>query len=399
MEYFWLIIGAVITVFTMVDTFFTVLNYNERGLLVNRFIRWEWRVVRTLISALPIHKRRWFLRQVTGLVLVSAISLWLSGLILGFALMFYGAAGLGALTHTGGRIGFWESVYLSLGQFSTVGADQFTPVKTWVAILTVCETLLSIVFLSMVITFLFNIYNCIQALRTLCASFPSRHTNVTSPLDELSPYFPHRGSNSLELHLVELRSNLNSYFDSLAQDHPGFFFQSGADRFSMPFAVFMTAGTIEGLRYGIPQSHPAAQEPELPRLCDSFEGSLSQIVDRYNWEIPQTSNALSLEQFSDEYQRSYGSGSDVDQYVARFRRLVSSMSAMDTAPKDDDNSTSDLYFRYCHWLTFITRVDAFVAEASRELLYAPTYIPGAYQSQPPVTSFGWQIKQSDPIHQ
>lgn len=393
MDVVWIVLGALLLVLSMLDTFFTVLNYNERGLFVNRFIRVEWRLVRWLISKTSITHRHWFLRQVTGLVLISAISVWLFGILLGYALIFYGAIGMGAVTSTHGAAGFWDAVYLSIGQFATVGVEHISAVQRWTEILTVVETMTSIVFLSMTITFLANIYNAIQALRTLCASFPSSSNAVTSPLDSLEPFFPYGTTNSLELHLIDSRVNMNGYFDSLAQDHSGYFFQSGSDRFAMPFAVFNLAGTIEGLRYGLPKGHPASRRPELTRLEDSFDGCLEQIRGRYDWPHPADPAPLGLPEFTKSIQewQADPNQANADAMVVRFAILVKSMATMEgIADPFSPDQLEELHQRYKDWLVFVTNVDAFLTKASADLLYRPYYSAGTYPFEPPIADFGWR---------
>lgn len=391
MDIVWIVLGALILVFTLTDTFFTVLNYNERGLFVNWFLRGEWVVLRSCIAKTPVKARHWLLKQTTGMVLLSAITIWLLGILLGYALIFYGAIGLGSVQSSSGPAGFWDAVYLSIGQFSTVGVEHISAVHRWAEILTVVETLTSIVFLSLTITFLTNIYNCIQALRTLCASFPSASNDVTSPIDSLAPFFPFGSTHSLELHLIDSRVNMNAYFDSLMQDHSGFFFQSGSDRFAMPFAVFNVAGTIEGLRYGLPTGHPASRRPELDRLEDSFLGCVHALRSRYNWAHPGKPTPLSSEDFSDACATwTHGDKDKTDPQVARFCTLVSSMATMselqDPFSSDDRD---DLYHRYCGWLNFVVSADNFITQSSEYLLFQPRVQSGQYPFEPPIKDFGW----------
>lgn len=392
MEYFWIVLGALLVVFTLTDTFFTVLNYDERGILVNRFVRAEWAFWRTVTSRMRGRSRRFAYRQMTGVLLVSIIILWVSGIVLGFALIFFGALGLDGLKASEpGLSDFWGALYVSIGQFSTVGADNFSPQQNWLGILAVGETLCSVVFLSMVITFTVNIYDAIQALRTFCATFPSSHAEVTSPIDELAPYFPSGDHMSLENHLSNMRSNLNGYFDSLAQDHPAYFFQSGNDRFAMPFGVFMVGGHLEGLYGGLPKSYPARHLAELSRLLDAFEGCQNQIYRRFHWKMPTQPQPLDPQAFAEQYQamevKNLPQVVKKDEYVVRFKALTTSMTTM--AQIEVESNPADLYDRYCHWLRFVVNTDDFIHRASMNLGYRPAYLVGNYAFCPPLSYYGW----------
>lgn len=392
MEYFWIVLGAFLVVLTLADTFFTVLNYDERGIFVNRFVRAEWAFLRSVTSRLCGSHRRFVYRQMTGVLLVSIITLWLSGVIFGFALIFYGALNLEALKPADAALAdFWGALYVSIGQFSTVGADNFSPGQNWLGILAVGETLCSVVFLSMVITFTVNVYNAIQALRTFCATFPSSHPQVTSPIDELAPYFPGGDHMSLENHLSDMRSNLNGYFDSLAQDHPAYYFQSGNDRFALPFGVFMVAGHIEGLYGGLPKDHPARHLPELSRLLDAFEGCQNQIYRRFGWRMPTQPEPISKQDFLEKYNGLTASNlpqtTGREDYIERFKTLTVSMVSM--AGISVENTSEDLYHRYCSWLQFVVNTDDFIYRTSKHLGYRPAYLVGNYGFCPPLTYYGW----------
>lgn len=387
----WVGVGSILVIFTLLDTFFTVLNYNEKGLFVNRLVRWEWVALRSFTRKMSPRWHKRILRQITGVILVTVILAWLSGIIFGFALIYYGAIKIGALTTTQADYeNFLGMLYFSIGQFSTVGANGISTTQPWVSILSVTETMFSIVLLSLVITFLVNIYSSIQSLRTFCASFPSRRPQVTSPVDSLASFFPHGDTSSLELHLVEIRSNLNGYFDSLAQDRPGYYFQSGADRFAMPFGVFMAAGTVEGICGGLPQGHPAKSLPELSRLVSSLEGCQEQIYARFRWEPPPKVIPLTSELFQEamaECER--GENENTDPYTIRFYTLCHSMMQMSLSQFETDNE--QVYQRYCWWLRFVTQADDFIRRSSIDLDYRPTYVEGDYPFSPPVRSYGWHM--------
>lgn len=390
MEIIWIWAGILLVVVTLVDTFFTVLNYNEPGLITNRVVVQEWRFIRFVTSRLNGHVRRFVYRQMTGVMLTSVILVWLAGLILGFSFIYMGALQSGALTHDqGAPPGYWGALYYSMGQFSTVGSTHFSPETTWVNMLSVIETLLSIVLLSMVITFLSNVYSSIQALRTLCASFPAPGSKVGSPVDTLAPYFPSQDTWSLEIHLVAVRGNFNTYFDSLAQDHSSLVFQSGKDQFSMPFGVYMTAGTLEVLRFGLPEQHVARSLAELERLHYSFTGCQEELYGLLRWDLPEAATPMEEAEFWREWKSASAGECGGDFSVVRFHRLH--QVTADLAQISPDYGEEDLYRTYCRWLEAITQYDDFISRSSRYLGYRPATSGGRFPLIDPIDKYGWLI--------
>lgn len=426
-------IGAFLVLFTLADTFFTVLNYNERGILVNSAIRLEWRVIHWFARPLPLRTRIAIYRALTGVTVLSGIVIWVAGIVLGFAFIFYGEMQLGRLKSgdgaPGGPVG---ALYYSMAQFSTVGAAGVTPESTWVSILSVAETMLSVLLLSLVITYLVHVFTAIQALRNLCACFPSRHEYVTAPLSTLAPFLPREDGSSLEAHLATCRQMMNGYFDAVAADHSSVFFYSGKARFAMPFAIFMLAGTLEGLQYGLPRQHPMSLLPELSRLHESFDTRRKQVYDLFRWPMPVSPTPLEPETFASLAQKAAQTivagevpealrkvpkaGFDHEaplpkrvaqdfnvkkswkekhkeiyetdeQYAQRFVKLR--FAAGRLARIDPPTDWVDLHQTYVHWLGFAAAADDLIRRTSELFDYHPACDMGDVDAGQPLALYGW----------
>ncbi len=385
-EYVWITLGAILIVYALLDAFFTVLNYNENGLLVNRLIGAEWALIRTATSRASGNLRRFIYRQTTGIIFVSVIMWWAAAIIIGFALIFYGGHGLGALRmdNTAPR-GMLGALYFSAAQFTSVGVADIAPKVGWIGILSVAETFIGVILLSMIITFLFNIYTAIQALRTLCIVFPSVDRQVTSPLETLRPFFSDGvAAPALEAHLATVRNRFNSYFDTLAQDHLAYYFQSGQDRFSLPFAVFQVAGTWESLWVGLPSNAEAANLPELQVLSTSLIRNQRQIFDRFKWVQEDAPVPVSSEEFHRQM-----SGTPTDPQLIRLRELQ--LATQETTGIRGAPLTSVDYDRYVHWLCVRSRVDQMLDLTSKQLGYRPTLVPAIPAERVEAQRFGWIV--------
>jgi len=380
MDALWIALGVVILVVTFLDTFLAVLNYDESGILVNRVVRWEWLAIRAFTRRVSRRWRPLVLRQVTGVLLLTTILGWITGLVLGFAFIYLGLIGLGAFQIDRGVVpDFVGALYLSVGQFATVGADNISPAGGWVNLVPVAEALMSVVLLSFTITFLGNIYGVIQFLRSLCADFFQTGPGVGSPPASLRPYLPGGEPRDLDRHLNELVDDFNLYCDSLRQDHGAYYFQSGQDQFSLPFALYMTSGVVSALSWGLPAGHPATTSPSLVRLREVFDGFRDRRYRVMRWRPAPTPDPVAVETFRAAH-AAYGAHTSrerIDPWVLRFLALDAEMADIVGAVRSAD--ADEAYARYAAWLAFSFPAQQFVTRVSRDLDYQPVY-----EGDPPV---------------
>lgn len=273
MDVVWIVLGIVILVLTLLDTFLAVLNYDESGLFVDKFTRWQWLLMRTVTRRVSRRWRPVVLRQVTGILVLATIVWWLLGIILGYSFIYLGAMLAGDVFQisTGVSADFLGAFYLSVGQFSTVGVDNISPGIPVLNLLTVSEAMVSIVLLSFIISFLSSVYGVVQSLRAFCASFFRIGHGIGDPIDTLAPFFPDGGARGLDGQLGGIVDSLSAYAEGVAQNRDAYYFQSGRDQFSLPFALYMTTGVIGALRWGLPAGSDPSKEPDLVRLMQSYE--------------------------------------------------------------------------------------------------------------------------------
>lgn len=429
MNHIYIIAGMVLVILTLLDTFFTVLNYNQRGLMFNRLMGVEWEFLHWLFRPLKREVRNHIYKVMTGVTLLSGILLWVGEIILGFALVYYGLANHGLLKFDAGTPdGFIGAIYFSIGQFSTVGAEGVRPGTSFGNILSVSEALVSVMLLSLVITYLVNIFASIQDLRTYCACFPSASSEVDSPLLTLAPYLALNDTPGVGSHLSGVRDAMNAYFDSIAADHSALYFNSGRARLTMPFAIFYTAETIEALTYGLGEDHEVSKLPRLIRLTLSFETNRRQLYELLRWAEPKGAAPLPLDAFVAEARRSARIPMDEPvadpgllpakpipvravknlevrkqvrdfrtekfqsstNYVKRFVRLRQVTARM--AGLDEPQDWKQEYSAYVTWLSKVPASDDFIRRTSLLFDYRPVVEVGPDSSGAPLGLYGWQSK-------
>lgn len=375
MESLWIVLGILVLAATLLDIFLTVFNYDEAGLFVHRIVRWEWLVLRAVTRRI---RRRWrpvALRQVTGLLILATILWWVSGIILGFSFIYYGAMLIddGFQISTGVSRDYLGALYLSVGQFATVGVDNISPGGALLDLLTVSEAMVNVLVLSFIIAFLSNVYGVVQSLRALSSNFFRAGHGVVAPIDTLVAYFPDGEARGLDSQLGSIADGLSAYSDGISQNPVAYYFQSGRDQFSLPFSLFMTAGVIGALRWGVPTGTDATKEPQLTRLTELFEDLRVSLLRMLHREAPKTPAPVSADEFAAAVAAFDlpGPKARLDPWVLRFLIVDRRAAALvgSTVPIDPE----DGYRRYTQWLQFDYQAQWLLAVVSRDLDYQPVY--------------------------
>lgn len=375
MDVAWVVVGVLLLLVTLLDAFLAVLNYDEAGPVVSRIVRVQWLVLRAFTRRVGRRWRPVVLRQVTGILIVVTILWWVAGIVVGFTLIYYGALGMtGAIvTSTGVEPDLLGALYMSLGQFATVGVDNIGPAAPIMNLVTVAEALVSVVLLSFIITFLGSVYGVIQSLQALSANFFRAGRGITDPIDSLTPFFPDGRSRGLDAQLGAILDSLTAYGHGLSQNRAAYYFQSGRDQFALPFSLYMTAGVIGALRWGLPTGSEPSREPGLLRLTDAFEEFRVRLQRALRWSPGAVPTALSGPEF-DTVVSAFESAApvaDLDPWAIRFLTIDRRMAGLtrSSAPIDRD----DAYRRYAAWLPFEFQAQVLLAAVSRDLDYQPIY--------------------------
>jgi hypothetical protein len=156
----WIIIGALLVAAVLWDAFETVVlpRRVRRKFRIARFFyrsTWiPWRAVAARI--VPRRTRESFLSMYGPLSLLVLLGVWAAGLVLGFAVLHYGAGS--TLLMQGEPTDFRVDLYLSGTTFFTLGLGDVVPRNTVARVLTVLESGMGFGFLALVIGYLPVIY-------------------------------------------------------------------------------------------------------------------------------------------------------------------------------------------------------------------------------------------------
>ncbi|MFV0319294.1 MAG: hypothetical protein ACK5IN_02775 [Microbacterium sp.] len=365
MDVFWIVLGLLVLIITILDCLRTVLNYDQPGIFMLQLQRMQWAVLRFFTRRAHGRLRHNMLRQATGIMLITSVLWWLLGILLGFAFIYLGAAGFGAIVRDkGAPVDFWTALYLSIGQFSTVGSDAVTVQNPWIDYATVLQSLTSVLLMSLIITFLLNVFGAIRSLSDLCGNFTRPGAVTEHPIDALAPYFPRGRARDVDTLVSSVSEDFTSYTDDLRQNRVAYYFQSGRNQFSLPFALRMAAGLASALRWGLPTGSEISELPELDRLLNTVV-SFGEWFNKTRSRVPApTAEPVTKERFAAQV-----NGDGDDRWVADFLAMTDQMSQLTGASGPTD--VDDAYARYTQWLPFQARMKELFDWISRSLDYRP----------------------------
>lgn len=139
-----------------IDGFETILlprRVTHRFRFARLYYRNAWKLWRLVASLLPTRRiREAFLGVFGPLSLLGLFSMWVAGLITGFALLHFS---VGSPVHQADTsLGFWDYVYLSGTTFFTLGYGDLTPTAPFGRALAVIESGLGFGFLAVIVGYL-----------------------------------------------------------------------------------------------------------------------------------------------------------------------------------------------------------------------------------------------------
>jgi hypothetical protein len=166
MEWIIILAGVLVLSLGILDVFFTVLHYDGFGFLSSRLYNSIFNLVRFLIRSLP---RRW---QALGrsmaapLMVPVTITVWISLVALGYALVYYAGMSAETFLFSSGRLApsFMEALYSSGVSIATRGLGDVTPLSSIYQAISVSEALVGFGILTLSISYVIGVYEVLQRL-------------------------------------------------------------------------------------------------------------------------------------------------------------------------------------------------------------------------------------------
>ncbi len=185
MGWFVQVVGTGLVLLAIADIYLTVLYpRGGRGVVSVPLSRGIWQIFRLTASAIPKNRAQ-LLSYMGPTLLVATVAIWISLLILGFALIFWPALGNQIRMETGSTpTDFATAIYYSGYALTTLGTGEITPQTSTYRLLMVLEAVLGFSVLTMTLTYFSSVYSHLIERNTFALSIHHR-TAKTADAAEL----------------------------------------------------------------------------------------------------------------------------------------------------------------------------------------------------------------------
>ena len=367
MEWIIILAGVLVLSLGILDVFFTVLHYDGFGFLSSRLYNSIFNLVRFLTRPLP---RRW---QALGrsmaapLMVPVTITVWISLVALGYALIYYAGMSAETFLFSSGRLApsFMEALYFSGVSIATLGLGDVTPLSSIYQAISVSEALVGFGILTLSISYVIGVYEVLQRLGVLTAGLYHQAQDTDDPLSILRPHFPEGPHRGLETHVMSLHRDLVEVYEGIRRYPIVYYYHSRRAYRSLPFAFRMIGGMAGALRWGLPKNHPGSQTPWLPTLIVGLDTLTGYLDERFlSEELEVAPELVPFETFQAALERDKEPS---DPWLARFLQMEAFM--RDLARLEDAPDPRDRFERYKEWVPFAQRNRAFFEASARDLGY------------------------------
>ncbi len=367
MDGLFILAGVLLILAWVLDVFFTVLHYDGFGFLSSRLYRGVFWAVRLITRPLPRTYRALGLSMAAPLMVPVTITVWISLIAFGYALIYYSGMDEKFFSLPGRTLEptFLEALYFSGTAISTVGFGDITPTNAIFQTLAISEALIGFGILTLAITYVLGVYNVLQQLGVLSAGLYHQAQDTGDPWSILAPHFPGGEHRGLETHLMYLHQGLVEIYEGIRQYPIVYYYHSRHAYRSLPFAFRMVGGMAGALRWGLPKDHPASQTPWLPTLLVGLD-TITDFLERHFLSEPlgEPPDPVPFETFEAALLRDK---EPADYWLGRFLKMNAFM--RDLVHLEDPPDPEEAYGRYERWLVFAYHNRAFFETSARNLGY------------------------------
>ena len=367
------LLGVGVLLVCLLDVFFTVLDANGVSVISSRLYRWMWWIWRHGGRLLPPKTRRAWLSVGAPLMIPAIIGVWISLVVVGFALIYFGGMSPENFLFGGGSQPSLAAAFrLSWVTLSTIGFVEISPSSMTYSLTVALEAIVGGILLTFTITYFLSVHRVVLSFNELVTRMHHHAASISDPLSYLADHFVDGQPRALDSWLDSLHHAVVGLHEGLRRYPIVYYFQPRRRFRALPYALEILTGLVAGLRWGLPAGHAITAHPGVRTLTAALEMLVDDLEDRH---VPLHDRTIvhpvSFRAFVETVQ---GRRWDADPWVTRFTDLARSVAAVTGLPAEVD--PSDAYLRYRQWLPFTARTGDFIAATKRDLGYADDLRPG-----------------------
>jgi hypothetical protein len=209
------LIGWLLIVTILLDVFLAVLYARVgSGILSHRVACWTWVFFRRVSQ--PFRRRRDFILSLCGpIILVSVVSLWVIGLLLGSSLVIRPMLGTSIRALNGESIrSFPVALHIAAGYLSTSGANEYAPRSNSAWLFLTFDSFIGISVLTLTLTYILEIYNALQRRNTFALKLHLLTGETGDAAEFVAGLGPHDQFRTGYVHLTEVGAEMVAFTES-----------------------------------------------------------------------------------------------------------------------------------------------------------------------------------------
>ncbi|MFK4003174.1 hypothetical protein [Qipengyuania sp. NPDC077563] len=361
-------IGILILAVTILDALLTILDASGRSLFSTKAYRLFWWTWRHLAKLLPYRVAQGALSLAAPLMIGLMISLWIGGIVTGFALIFYGGMSFGDFITGGGSQPSLPAAFrLSWVTLSTIGFVEISPSNMMYSIAVALEALLGTVILTFSITYFLSVHRSILKYDRLVADLHHRLGRSGDPMESVSKHLSRSDLSELKSLLSRLHDGVIGLHQGLSRYPIVYFYRPRAEERSLPRTIHVLGTLADTLTH----CHPGLAQhlPDLQALKAGMQDLVRDLGEAY---VPVEEADHSPPVSYTEFQEAF-SGQDWAASLS-VQRFLSNCRCLETIV-DQSFDTSDAYRNYLEWLPADRKTQAFVATIAHDLGYVEDLRP------------------------
>ncbi|MEX6507468.1 ion channel [Jiella sp. M17.18] len=371
------LVGVLLIAAVLLDAFLTVLDANGRSLFSAWAYRWFWWFWRHLARLVPPDRTHRMLSFGAPLMIPMMIGLWTGGLVVGFALLYFG--GLepqDALAGSQSEADFANAFRLSFVTLSTIGFVEISPSNMAYSVTVALEAILGSILITLSVTYYLSVHDAVAAYGRLVTGMQHRMPDADRPLSAAAAFLKHGSASDLSAWLGTLHDGTADLHEGLRRYPIVYYFRPLARRRGLPQTLAALRETAAGLLWHLPRRHPLASSPALAALQAALQDLTGDLADRH---VPVRRRTIARPVDPGAFAAAFhGRLYAPDAWVERFlRERAAARELLDAVIPEDATSA---YEDYRGWLGFVVPLHDFERAMRADLSYAERFRPGRSSS-------------------
>ncbi|MAM38181.1 MAG: hypothetical protein CL949_06670 [Erythrobacter sp.] len=355
-------IGILLLALTILDALLTILDASGRSLYSTKAYRLFWWISRHMAKLLPYSVAQSALSLAAPLMIGLMISLWMMGIVTGFALIFYGGMSFGDfITGGGSQPSLTAAFRLSWVTLSTIGFVEISPSNMMYSVAVALEALLGSVILTFSITYFLSVHRSILRYDRLVADLHHRLGRSGDPMQSVSEHLSRSDLSELKSLLGRLHDGVIGLHQGLSRYPIVYFYRPRAQDRSLPRTIHVLGTLADTLTY----CHPGLAK-QLPDLQALKAGMQDLVRDLGNAYVPvrdvEQGPPVSFTEFEGAFSGEDWAASE------SVRRFLSNCKCLERIV-ERSFEPADAYNNYLEWLPADRKTQAFVSTIAHDLGY------------------------------